>query len=81
MIKLHPKKEIKMIYKEDEKMSRTFEEGIIKLYTRQEVADFLNISTKTLGIYKKLGRIKSKRAGNKDVYTSEEINRFITEEM
>lgn len=50
---------------------------VIKLYTREETAELLKISTRTLGRYKKLGHIVPKCIGGKDVYTAEEINRFI----
>lgn len=49
----------------------------MKLFTREETANILKISTRTLGRYKKAGHIIPKIIGGKDLYTSEEINKFI----
>ena len=49
----------------------------IKLFSRTETAEILKISTRTLGRYKKAGLINPKIIGGKDLYTSEEINKFI----
>ncbi|ADK16704.1 helix-turn-helix domain-containing protein [Clostridium ljungdahlii] len=50
---------------------------MITLFSREEAAKLLKISTRTLGRYKKAGLINPKVIGGKDLYTSEEINRFI----
>ncbi|MBV4429398.1 helix-turn-helix domain-containing protein [Clostridium tyrobutyricum] len=50
---------------------------VLKLFSRIETAKILKISTRTLGRYKKAGLINPKVIGGKDLYTSEEINKFI----
>lgn len=52
-------------------------EQIIQLHSRAETAEILHISTRTLGRYKKVGLITPKIIGGKDLYTIQEINRFI----
>lgn len=50
---------------------------VIELFSREETAELLKISTRTLGRYKKAGLINPKVIGGKDLYTAEGINRFI----
>jgi hypothetical protein len=50
---------------------------VIKLFSRKEAADILKISLTTLTRYKKTKAITPKIIGGKDLYTLEEINRFI----
>lgn len=54
-------------------------EQIIQLHSREETAEVLHISTRTLSRYKKAGLITPKIIGGKDLYTVQEINRFIAE--
>ncbi|WP_164880458.1 helix-turn-helix domain-containing protein [Clostridium manihotivorum] len=49
----------------------------LKLFTTDETAKILRISKRTLGRYKKARQIKPKTIGNKDLYTFEEIDKFI----
>jgi hypothetical protein len=50
---------------------------VIKLFSRKETAALLKISLTTLTRYKKTKAITPKTIGGKDLYTLEEINRFI----
>jgi predicted site-specific integrase-resolvase len=50
---------------------------VIKLFSRKEAAEILKISLTTLTRYKKTKAITPKTIGGKDLYTLEEINRFI----
>ena len=51
--------------------------GIDRIYTSDETADMLKITTRTLFTLRKAGKIKAVRMGKRWIYTESDIRDFI----
>lgn len=49
----------------------------MKIYTLEEIADFLNVTVRTLYTYIKNGRLKANKIGGKWIVTDNQLREFI----
>lgn len=63
----------------EEKNSENTKIDLPKYYHRKEVAEVLGLSLPTLDRYSKLGLIKSRRIGNRVLFSEEDIQRALNE--